>query len=47
LRPVIRVKAGTDLALAAEIHHRIPEVCFIARSVNFPVDHAPRFIVED
>lgn len=47
LRPVIRVKAGTDLALAAEIHHRIPEVCFIARSVNFPVDHAPRYIVED
>jgi organic hydroperoxide reductase OsmC/OhrA len=47
LRPVVRVKAGTDLALAAEIHHRIPEVCFIARSVNFPVDHAPRFIVEE
>lgn len=46
LRPVIRVKAGADLAVADAIHHRIPEVCFIARSVNFPVDHAPEFIVE-
>jgi len=46
LQPVIRVKAGADLALAAELHHRIGQVCFIARSVNFPVAHAPRYEVE-
>lgn len=46
LRPVIRVRPGSDLALAEAIHHRIPKVCFIARSVNFPVDHAPTFEVE-
>jgi len=46
LRPVIRVKRGADLELAEAIHHRIHEVCFIARSVNFPVDYAPRFIEE-
>lgn len=46
LRPRIQVAAGTDLALAEALHHRIPEVCFIARSVNFPVHHAPEFAVE-
>tara|TARA_R110002096_G_scaffold229063_1_gene418535 strand:+ start:3123 stop:3620 length:498 start_codon:yes stop_codon:yes gene_type:complete len=45
LRPRIEVKAGADLAQAAAIHQRIHEVCFIARSVNFPVTYAPRFVV--
>ena len=43
LRPHVVVAAGTDLAKAEAIHHRIHEVCFIARSVNFPVDYAPTF----
>ncbi|WP_050525143.1 OsmC family protein [Pseudorhodobacter ferrugineus] len=43
LRPVIWVQAGADLGVAEAIHHRIHEVCFIARSVNFPVTYAPRF----
>ncbi|RUS59402.1 OsmC family peroxiredoxin [Pseudorhodobacter sp. E13] len=46
LRPVIRVKAGADLVAAEAIHHRIHAVCFIARSVNFPVTYAPHFEVE-
>ena len=41
LRPVITLQPGADLALADQLHHRIGEVCFIARSVNFPVHHAP------
>lgn len=45
LRPVIYVQAGTDLTAAEAIHHRIHEVCFIARSVNFPVTYAARFEV--
>ena len=45
LRPHVCVAAGTDLALAEALHHRIPAVCFIARSVGFPVDHAPTFAV--
>lgn len=45
LRPRITLRAGADLALAEAIHHRIPQVCFIARSVNFPVHHAPQFII--
>jgi len=43
LRPHIVVEAGADLAEAEAIHHRIHEFCFIARSVNFPVDCAPTF----
>lgn len=41
LRPVITFAPGADLAAAEAIHARIPAVCFIARSVAFPVHHAP------
>lgn len=41
LRPEVTVPRGTDLALAEALHHRVHEVCFIARSVNFPVTCAP------
>ncbi len=44
LRPKITVAAGSDLALAHAIHLRIHEVCFIARSVNFPITYEPYFI---
>ena len=43
LRPVIVVTAGTDLQLAEAIHHRIHAVCFVARSINFPVRYEPTF----
>lgn len=46
LRPVITLAPGADVAVAEAIHHRIPGVCFIARSVAFPVTHAPRFRFE-
>jgi organic hydroperoxide reductase OsmC/OhrA len=45
LRPLIGVNAGTDLKLAEEIHHRIHAVCFVARSVNFPVRYEPKFFM--
>lgn len=44
LQPLITVPEGTDLELALAIHGRIHEVCFIARSVNFPVSYAPVFV---
>lgn len=47
LRPQITVAPGADLAEAEAIHHRIHAVCFIARSVNFPVSYAPRFVIAD
>ena len=43
LRPHIVVDDGADLARAEAIHHEIARVCFIARSVNFPVSYEPTF----
>lgn len=46
LRPRITVPAGTDIEQATAIHHKIHAVCFIARSVNFPVSYEPEFVIE-
>ena len=40
LRPRVTISAG-DLALAMELHAEASEKCFIAASVNFPVNHEP------
>ncbi|NND91081.1 MAG: OsmC family peroxiredoxin, partial [Granulosicoccus sp.] len=37
LRPVITLAPGNDWSAANDIHGRIHEFCFIARSLNFPV----------
>ncbi len=44
LRPTITVAAGTDLVAADAIHGRIHAHCFIARSVNFPVEYAATYV---
>lgn len=41
LRPIVTIEAGNDQAKAVELHHRAHELCFIARSVNFPVEVEP------
>jgi organic hydroperoxide reductase OsmC/OhrA len=41
LRPVVTLAAGTDVARARALHHDAHAMCYIARSVNFPVDHEP------
>jgi organic hydroperoxide reductase OsmC/OhrA len=41
LRPRVTVTAGSDLAKARALHAAAHDKCFIARSVNFPVEHAP------
>jgi organic hydroperoxide reductase OsmC/OhrA len=38
LRPMIKIAAGDDRAKALELHHEAHKLCFIARSVNFPVE---------
>ena len=45
LRPVITVPEGTDLEAAEAIHGRIHEVCFVARSVAFPIVYEARYEV--
>jgi organic hydroperoxide reductase OsmC/OhrA len=41
LRPNMTVTDPTRIAEAKELHKRAHELCFIARSVNFPVHHEP------
>ncbi|KPN18387.1 OsmC family protein [Arthrobacter sp. Edens01] len=39
LRPRVRIGTG-DPVLASSLHDEAHRLCFIARSVNFPVEHA-------
>ncbi len=45
LRPKVTIAAASDPAKARELHHAAHDVCFIANSVNFPVDCEPEIIV--
>lgn len=47
LKPTVVIKAGGDTEKAAQLHERANELCFIARSVNFPVGHEPTIVEED
>lgn len=46
LRPEVTIRVGSDPPLAERLHQRVPQLCFIARSVNFPVEHEPRIRTE-
>ena len=41
LRPQVTVAEPGTPRLVEQMHHEANKVCFIARSVNFPVLHAP------
>ena len=38
LRPAVKVAAGSDRMKARDLHHEAHRLCFIARSVKFPVE---------
>ncbi len=42
LRPTVTVSATSDSRRAAELHNVAARLCFIAKSVRFPVRHEPR-----
>lgn len=44
LRPRITVERGADLAQADALHHEVHRYCFIARSVNFPIDFEASYL---
>ena len=46
LRPRVTLAAGSDLEKARALHHQAHEMCFIARSMNFPVSHEPELVIE-
>jgi organic hydroperoxide reductase OsmC/OhrA len=41
LRPRVTVADQAMVERALALHHDVPGLCFIARSVNFPVHHEP------
>jgi organic hydroperoxide reductase OsmC/OhrA len=45
LRPKVTITASSDPAKARQLHHAAHDVCFIANSVNFPVDCEPEIVV--
>ncbi|MFP5366051.1 OsmC family peroxiredoxin [Pseudarthrobacter phenanthrenivorans] len=45
LHPHVTVADQSHVELAAQLHHEANQVCFIARSVNFPVEHEPETVV--
>jgi organic hydroperoxide reductase OsmC/OhrA len=45
LRPRVTLAAGGDMDAAMALHRAAHAMCFIARSVNFPVEHRPEMIV--
>jgi organic hydroperoxide reductase OsmC/OhrA len=42
LRPRMVITDSARIAEATSLHHRAHEMCFIARSVNFPVENEPQ-----
>jgi organic hydroperoxide reductase OsmC/OhrA len=41
LSPRVTVSEAVSAGLMDELHHEANQLCFIARSVNFPVRHSP------
>jgi organic hydroperoxide reductase OsmC/OhrA len=41
LRPRMQITDASRIAEAMELHHKAHRLCFIARSVKFPVRHEP------
>ncbi len=44
LNPIVKVKDTSMNAKAVALHDQAEKLCFIARSVNFPVHHKPTVI---
>ncbi|MGA2961230.1 MAG: OsmC family protein [Candidatus Korobacteraceae bacterium] len=44
LHPRMTIADGSRIQQARSLHHRAHQMCFIARSVNFPVSHEPEII---
>jgi organic hydroperoxide reductase OsmC/OhrA len=41
LTPKVTLERGANVEAAEELHHKAHEMCFIARSLNFPIEIRP------
>jgi organic hydroperoxide reductase OsmC/OhrA len=46
LKPAVKISAESDRAKALALHHDAHGFCFVARSVNFPVEVSPEISSE-
>lgn len=46
LKSTVTIKSGGDAEKAEQLHERSNELCFIARSVNFPISHEATIVEE-
>ncbi len=46
LRPQVTITADSDADAARALHGRVGDYCFIARSVNFPIQHEETILQE-
>ena len=46
LSPRVTITADSDPEVADAVHAQVPDLCYISRSVNFPVEHDPETIRE-
>jgi organic hydroperoxide reductase OsmC/OhrA len=46
LRPRVTIAPGGDSTKAMELHHKAHALCFIANSVNFPVEHEAEIVAD-
>ena len=44
LSPKVTISAESDAEKAESLHHKAHELCFIANSVNFPVENSPTIL---
>lgn len=45
LAPIVTVRSAEIIEKARALHHDANKMCFLARSVNFPVHHSPQIIL--
>ena len=43
--PDIEITATSDPAIALALHDEAHRMCFVARSVTFPVEHRPEVVI--
>jgi organic hydroperoxide reductase OsmC/OhrA len=46
LHPTVTITENAMVEKAKKLHHKANEYCFIANSVNFPVQHIPNILVQ-
>ena len=47
LHPIVTITAASDPRIAEDLHHRVGDYCFIARSINTPIHHSVVVHVEN